>query len=98
MGWAVGVNAQIDKIYLGLDYSVIEADSLYGFLADADFGSGMSTTNKKGYRLQAGYDFTKNWSALISYLWFEQDEDFYNASTSKVEDADIIFIDAKYKF
>ncbi|MBU4261517.1 MAG: putative porin [Proteobacteria bacterium] len=98
MGWAVGVNAQIDKIYLGLDYSVIEADSLYGFLADADFGSGMSWTNKKGYRLQAGYDFTKNWSALISYLWYEQDEDFYNASTSKVEDAEIIFIDAKYKF
>ncbi|MCK9295690.1 MAG: putative porin [Desulfobulbaceae bacterium] len=98
LGWAVGVNAQIDKIYLGLDYSVIEADSLYGFLADSDFGSGLSTTNKKGYRVQAGYDFTKNWSAMISYLWFEQDEDFYNASTSKVDDASLIFVDAIYKF
>jgi hypothetical protein len=97
MGWAVGVNSKIQKFYLGLDYSVIEADALYGLLADADFGSGMSQTNKKGYRLQAGYDFTKNWSALISYLWYEQEEDFY-ASSSKVEDADIIFVDAKYKF
>ena len=97
MGWAVGVNTQIQKFFLGLDYSVIEADSLYGLLADADFGSGLSMTNKKGYRLQAGYDFSKNWSALISYLWYEQEEDFYSPN-SKVEDADIIFIDAKYKF
>jgi len=61
-GWAVGVNAMIDKFYLGLDYSVIEADSPYGWLADADFGAGLSKTNKKGYRVQVGYDFTKNCS------------------------------------
>ncbi|MBU0968764.1 MAG: putative porin [Proteobacteria bacterium] len=98
MGWAVGASAQIDKFTLGLDYSVIEADALLGLLADADFGSGISWTNKKGYRLQAGYDFTKNWSVLISYLWYEQEEDFYDSTAAKWEDADIIFIDAKYKF
>ncbi|TFG37008.1 MAG: hypothetical protein E4H46_02560 [Desulfobacterales bacterium] len=97
MGWAVGVNTKIDKFYLGLDYSVIEADSLYGFLADGDFGSGLSTTNKKGYRVQAGYDFTKNWSALISYLDYEQEEDFYTTN-SEVDSVGLLQIDAKYKF
>lgn len=93
IGWAVGANATIDKFYVGLDYSVIEADALYGPLADGDFGSGLSKTNKKGYRVQLGYDFTKNWSALVSYLDYEQEED-----VSDVDSVGFLQIDAKYKF
>jgi len=93
MGWAVGVNTQIDKFYLGLDYAVVEADSLYGFLADQDFGEGISDTNIECWRLQLGYDFTKNWSTLISYLDYEQEEDFGNKDS-----AGLLQIDAKYKF
>lgn len=99
LGWVVGLDAKIDKVKLGYAYSVVEADSMYGYLGDSDFGDGlgMSKTNKKGHRVQAGYDITKNWSADVTWLSYEQDEAYYSAD-NKVESVDLYQFDINYKF
>ena len=98
LGWVVGLDAQIDKVRLGYAYAVVEADSLYGYLADADFGDGLgSKTNKKGHRVQAGYDFTKNWSADITWLNYKQDEEYYSTN-NKMDTVDLYQFDLNYKF
>lgn len=99
LGWVMGLEAKLDKIRLGYAYSVVEADSMYGYLGDSDFGDGlgMSKTNKKGHRVQAGYDFTKNWSADITWMSYEQDEAYYSAD-NKVDSVDLYQFDVNYKF
>ncbi|MFH1020824.1 MAG: putative porin, partial [Pseudomonadota bacterium] len=74
---------------------VVEADSLFGYLSDSDFGDGLSKTNKKGHRVQAGYAITKNWSADVTWLSFERDEDYASANEDQV---DIYQFDVSYKF
>lgn len=97
LGWVVGLDAKIDKIRLGYAYAVVEADSLYGALTDSDFGDGISTTNKKGHRVQAGYDFTKNWAADFTWMNYKQDEAYYSAN-NKVDSVDLYQFDVSYKF
>ena len=99
LGWVVGLEAQIDKVKLGYAYAMVEADSMYGYLGDSDFGDGlgMSKTNKKGHRVQAGYDFTKNWSADITWLSYEQEEAYYSTD-NKVDGVDLYQFDINYKF
>ncbi len=97
VGWVVGIDAKIDKVRLGYAYAVVEADSLYGGLTDSDFGDGISTTNKKGHRVQAGYDFTKNWAADFTWLNYKQDERFYSAN-NKVDSVNLLQFDVNYKF
>ena len=95
MGWVFGADAKYGAFKLGYAYSVVEADSLFGYLSDSDFGDGLSKTNKKGHRVQAGYEFTKNWSADITWLSFERDEDYAAANEDQV---DIYQFDVSYKF
>lgn len=99
LGWVVGLDAKIDKVKLGYAYAVVEADSMYGYLGDSDFGDGlgMSKTNKKGHRVQAGYDFTKNWSADITWMNYKQDDAYYTAD-NKVDSVDLYQFDLNYKF
>ncbi|MFZ5773875.1 MAG: putative porin [Thermodesulfobacteriota bacterium] len=95
MGYVIGADAKIDKFKLGYAYSLVEADSLFGYLSDSDFGDGLSRTNKRGHRVQLGYSFTKNWSADLSWLNFERDEDWASAREDQV---DIYQFDVNYKF
>lgn len=99
LGWVLGVDVKIDKVKLGYAYAVVEADSLYGYLGDSDFGDGlgMSKTNKKGHRLQAGYSFTKNWAADVTWMTYEQDESYYSTD-NKVDSVDLYQFDVSYKF
>ncbi|MFA6283826.1 MAG: putative porin [Desulfurivibrionaceae bacterium] len=95
MGWVFGADAKYGAFKLGYAYSVVEADSLFGYLSDSDFGDGLSKTNKKGHRVQAGYAITKNWSADVTWLSFERDEDYVAAKEDQV---DIYQFDVSYKF
>lgn len=94
-GYVVGIDAKIDNFKLGYAYSVVEADSLFGYLADSDFGDGLSDTNKKGHRVQLGYNMTKNWSADVTWLNYDRDED---TGTTGVDSVDIYQFDVSYKF
>ncbi|MCG2822446.1 MAG: putative porin [Desulfobulbaceae bacterium] len=95
MGWVLGGDATYGAFKLGYAYSVVEADSLFGYLSDSDFGDGLSKTNKKGHRVQAGYAITKNWSADVTWLSFERDEDY---AAAKEDQVDIYQFDVSYKF
>ena len=95
LGWVFGADAKYRAFKLGYAYSVVEADSLFGYLSDSDFGGGLSTTNKKGHRVQLGYDITKNWGTGLTWLSFERDEDFASAKQDQV---DIYQFDVSYKF
>lgn len=95
MGWVFGADAKYGAFKLGYAYSVVEADSLFGYLSDSDFGDGLSKTNKKGHRVQAGYAITKNWSADVTWLSFERDEDY---AAAKEDQVDIYQFDVSYKF
>ena len=95
MGWVFGADAKYGAFKLGYAYSVVEADSLFGYLSDSDFGDGLSKTNKKGHRVQAGYAITKNWSADVTWLSFERDEDY---AAAKEDQIDIYQFDVSYKF
>lgn len=95
MGWVFGAEAKIDKFKVGYAYSRVEADSLFGYLADADFGDGISKTNKKGHKLTLGYSITKNWSADATYLSYDRIVDYASA---KEDSANITQFDVNYKF
>jgi hypothetical protein len=94
-GWVFGLDTKINKFKVGYAYSVVEADSLYGYLADADFGDNIADTNKKGHKFKLGYSFTKNWSTGLTYLSYEYDEDHAGLTKDSV---DLLQVDMKYKF
>ncbi|MBU3937628.1 MAG: putative porin, partial [Proteobacteria bacterium] len=73
----------------------VEADSLFGYLADADFGDGLSKTNKKGHRVNFGYDLSKNWGTSLTWLSYERDEDW---AAAKEDQVDLVQFDVSYKF
>jgi hypothetical protein len=98
LGWVLGLEAKIDKVKLGYAYAVVEADSMYGYLGDADLGDGLGPkTNKKGHRVQAGYSFSKNWSADVTWMSYKQDKAFYSAN-NKVDNVNLYQFDMSYKF
>jgi hypothetical protein len=95
MGWVLGTDAKINDFKMGLAYSVVEADSLFGYLSDSDFGDGLSKTNKEGWRAQLGYNITKNWSADFTYLNYERIDDW---AAAKEDQVSIYQFDVSYKF
>ena len=95
MGWVFGADAKYGAFKLGYAYSVVEADSLFGYLTEANFGDGLSRTNVKGHRAQLGYDLSKNWSTGLTWYSFERDEDYV---TAKEDQVDIYQFDVSYKF
>ncbi|MDO8946329.1 MAG: putative porin [Desulfocapsaceae bacterium] len=95
MGWVLCAEAKINDFKVGYAYSMVEADSLFGYLSDSDFGDGLSKTNKKGHRVQLGYSLSKNWSTDFTYLNYERIEDYASAKEDQVS---IYQIDVSYKF
>lgn len=94
-GFVFGADAKYDAFKLGYSYSVVEADSLFGYLADADFGDGLSKTNKKGHRVNLGYDLSKSWGTSLTWLSYERDEDW---AAAKEDQVDLVQFDVSYKF
>jgi len=95
MGWVLGAETKINKFKAGYAYSRVEADSLFGYLADADFGDGLSKTNKKGHKLSLGYSITKNWSADVTCLNYDRIVDYESAKEDRVS---LGQLDLNYKF
>jgi hypothetical protein len=108
LGWVIGVNSNIEQFHFGLAYAYVEADSLYGYLSDADFG--IDPTNKEGIRANIGYDITKNWAIDFNFFYTERIEDLTNytydnntdTSTNNgkdsVDDKTTYQLDVSYKF
>lgn len=92
MGWVLGVETKISKFKLGYAYTSIEADSLYGYLKDADFGTGLNNTDIKGHKIDFGYDFTKNVSFGITAMLYQAIE------LDNEPDVDLYQVDLVYKF
>ena len=95
LGWVLGAEGKINDFKVGYAYSVVEADSLFGYLSDSDFGDGLSKTNKQGHRVQLGYALSKNWSTDFTYLNYERVEDYASAKEDQVS---IAMFDVSYKF
>ena len=95
LGWVVGADTKFNNFKLGYAYSMVEADSLFGYLSDSDFGDGLSKTNKKGHRIQLGYELSKNWSTDFTFLNYERVEDFASA---KEDHVNLCQFDVNYKF
>lgn len=92
IGWVLGLDGTIGKFKLGYAYAVVEADSIFGDLKDADFGTGLSDTDIKGHRINAFYNFTKNVSSGITAMLYEANERAID------REVDLLQIDVKYKF
>lgn len=95
LGWVLGIDTKFDNFRLGYAYSMVEADSLFGYLGDQDFGDGLSKTNKKGHRVQLGYDIAKNWAADVSFFNYERITDF---AAAKEDSVNLYQFDISYKF
>ncbi|MFH2122118.1 MAG: putative porin [Pseudomonadota bacterium] len=95
LGWVLGADAKINDFKVGYAYSIVEADSLFGYLADAGFGDGLSKTNKKGHKVSLGYDITKNWSTDVAFYNFEREQDF---DAAKEDHVNITQFHVNYKF
>ncbi len=96
MGWVIGAQAKIGAVKLKAAYAHVEADSIFGEIKDADFGTGLDSTNVEGFKLGASYSFSKNWSMDITGQFFETLE---NDGTGNGDDEVKLYqIDMKYKF
>lgn len=92
LGWVAGVGANFGKVKLGYAYAVVGADSIYGGLKDADFGTGISDTDIKGHKISASYGITKNMSTGITAMLYEADE------RDNQREVNLYQLDVKYKF
>ena len=92
MGWILGMTAKINAVKLKASYTEIEADSLMGDITDQDFGSGLSNTDIKGFKLGASYSFSKNWSLGVTGQFYEALE------RDDENEVDLYMVDMKYKF
>ncbi len=95
LGWILGAEAKVNDFKLGYAYSMVEADSLFGYLSDSDFADGLSRTNKQGHRVQLGYNLSKNWSTSLTYFNSERVVDYASAKEDQV---DLYQFDVSYKF
>jgi len=97
MGWVLGLNGNVEQFHFGYAYAYIEADSLYGYLSDADFAC--TGTNKynndQGHRVNLGYDVTKNWAVDFNFFSVDRIEDFTNDT---FDDKQTYQLDVSYKF
>ncbi len=92
IGWVAGLTAKMGAIKCGYAYAVVGADSIYGGLTDATFGSGVGGTDLKGHKLDISYGFTKNISAALTVMLYEA------AELENQREADMYQFDLNYKF
>jgi hypothetical protein len=92
IGYVLGLEAKIKKFKFQYAYAHVEADSLYGPLKDADFGTGINDTDVEGHKIGVSYSFTKNVSTSFTGMMYEPIE------KDDEPDANLYQFDLKYKF
>ena len=92
LGWLVGVKAKMDRFSLGVEYTEIEADACIQDIKDSDFGSGMKSTDVKGFKIGLGYKVTKHCQFKTTGFFYEPIE------RDRDQNVDRYQIDLKYKF
>ena len=104
MAYRIGVDASHDKWTVGITYSMIEADSVYGVLTDQDFGTwaGLLSTDVKGLAFKLGYQVNQHFSIAGSFFDLERiHPDVPTALSTPSADQDkgkLIYLDLNYKF
>lgn len=98
MGYVLGAQAKIGSVKLKAAYAHVEADSIFAEIKDADFGSGLDSTNVKGFKLGASYGFTKNMSMDVTAQFFETLEEYNDGSRDIDDEVALYQVDMKYKF
>ena len=98
--WAAGVlfgKAGNYKTWeFGVQYEVVEKDSLFAQLIDSDYAGGV--TDVKGLMFRAGYAPVKNWTLNATYFMNERNVDVANAVGVKGVDYDRLQLDFNVKF
>ena len=98
LGYVIGTKVKIGAVKLKLAYAHIEADSLFAEIKDADFGTGLDSTNIEGFKIGASYGFTKNMSLGATAQYFKTLEEYHNGSRNVDDEAKLYQVDMKYKF
>ena len=94
LGWLVGAKAKIDRVSLGLEYGEVGADAAIQDIKDSDWGSGLGSTDIKGWKTSVGYKLTKHCSFATTYFYTEPKE----RKDYTVKDVNRVQVDLKYKF
>ena len=104
MAYRIGVDASHDKWTVGIAYSMVESDSVYGVLTDQDFGTwaGLLSTNVKGLAFKLGYQVNQHFSIAGSFFDLKRiHPDVPTALSTPSADQDkgkLIYLDLNYKF
>ena len=98
LGYVIGAKAKIGAVKVKLSWAHIEADSIFAEIKDADFGTGIDSTNIEGFKLGLGYSFTKNWSMDATAQLFKTLEAYNDGSRDVDDEVKLYQVDMKYKF
>jgi len=92
LGWLVGVKTKIDRYSFGIEYTEIGADACVQDIKDSDFGSGLASTDVKGFKVGVGYKVTKHCEFKTTGFFYEALERDLDQDVQRYQ------IDLKYKF
>ena len=92
LGWLVGVKAKMDRYSLGIEYTEIGADACIQDIKDSDFGSGLASTDVKGFKIGIGYKVTRHCEFKTTGFFYEPLERDLDQNVDRYQ------FDLKYKF
>ena len=92
LGWLVGVSTKMDRYSFGIEYTEIGADACVQDIKDSDFGSGLDSTDVKGFKVGVGYKVTKHCEFKTTGFFYESLEREIHQNVDRYQ------IDLKYKF
>lgn len=100
LGWMVGIEARKGKWTFGYGYAYIGAECVFGPLRDSDFGEtgGMMDTDLQGHVFRLGYDVSKNFNIGASLMLMNRINGGSVNGGANPDRANLIQIDAVYKF
>lgn len=91
-GWLVGVDGEYEKYSLGVEYAQIGADAAVQEIKDSDFGSGLDSTDVKGFKIGLGYMVTPHMQFKTTAYYYEPLERDLDREVDRYQ------VDLKYKF
>ncbi|MGM0452692.1 MAG: putative porin [Thermodesulfobacteriota bacterium] len=92
LGWLVGVDGKLDRYSLGVQYTEIGADAAVQDIKDSDFGSGLDSTDVKGFKIGLGYMVTPHMQCKTTAYYYEPLERDIDRDITRYQ------VDLKYKF
>lgn len=99
-GWMLGTEFKRGPWSLGYGYAYIGADSVFGPLRDNTFGdtAGLTDTDLQGHVVRLAYDVTKNVNVGASYYLLERINGGSTPTVNEADKAQLVQIEATYKF